>query len=105
MAAYAPSLVRPKVCQRQQERCSGLCIWPSQLRGKKVSYISELTERPMRVLKLDSLAYHETRFILSLIFKNFDFEATPEGADWVDKCEHYFFWHKPPLPVKLKALK
>jgi len=51
-----------------------------------------------------TLAYHEMRFITSLIFKNFDFEPTPEGAGWVERCEHYFFWHKPPLPVKLKAV-
>ncbi|EXJ82862.1 hypothetical protein A1O3_06677 [Capronia epimyces CBS 606.96] len=52
-----------------------------------------------------TLAYHEMRFILSLILKNFDFEPTPEGANWVERCEHYFFWVKPPLPVKLRGLK
>lgn len=44
------------------------------------------------------------RFILSLIIRNFDFEIQPEGDLWIERCENYFFWNKPPLPVKIKAI-
>jgi len=50
-----------------------------------------------------NLAYHEMRFTLSRIFKNFDFELQPEADLWVERCGNYFFWDKPPLPVKVKA--
>jgi len=50
-----------------------------------------------------NLAYHEMRFTLSRIFKNFDFELQPEAELWIERCENYFFWEKPPLPVKVKA--
>jgi len=50
-----------------------------------------------------NLAYYEMRFTISRILRNFDFELQPEAKNWIERCESYFFWHKPPLPVKVIA--
>jgi hypothetical protein len=42
---------------------------------------------------------------LSKVLWNFDLSLAEDSKDWVDRCEAYLIWKKPPLNVYLKPRK
>jgi cytochrome P450 len=52
-----------------------------------------------------SMAYHEMRLILTKVLYNFNLELCPESKNWMDHQQVYTLWQKPPLMVKVKAVR